>query len=237
MDSSPAPSDDGDSIPWLLIAAAIATVTVVAGVAAIATDGYWWVVALITLVLAATAGGAEAVVRLTSPRRDDRPAPVPGGPTAHGPGHDWRGPEGSPHVLVVASEPVDRTLLRPAVTNGAAVLIVAPAITNNRLRYWVSDTDAARERAEAVKRQSVAARRDAGVAADGHVGSGDPLTAIDDALRFFDAELIVLSSRTSGRRGYREPPLRTDVERRFGLPVAELDPPRLRALRRPRRSS
>ena len=54
------------------------------------------------------------------------------------------------------------------------------------LRYRVSDTDAARERAQVVEQESVAALRDAGVAADGHLGSADPLTAIEDALRFFD---------------------------------------------------
>jgi hypothetical protein len=155
---------------------------------------------------------------------------------AHG-----NGPDGSPHVLVVASEPVDSALLCDglgrAVTAGAAVLVVAPAITSSRLRYWVSDTDAARERAAAVERESIAALRDAGVAADGHVGSGDPLTAIEDALRFFDAELIVLLFRRPCRRGYRELPLRTEVERRFGRPVTEIDPPRRWALQRPRRSA
>jgi hypothetical protein len=168
------------------------------------------------------------------------PSPAaPGGDRDAAP--DWRGPEGSPHILVVASQPVDGALLRDglgdAVTPGAAVLVVAPSITTSGLRYWVSDTDAARERARAVEQASVTALRDAGVAADGHVGSADPLTAIEDALCFFDAELIVLLFRRPCRRGYREPPLRTEVERRFGRPVAEIDPPRRWAPQRSRRST
>jgi hypothetical protein len=208
---------DRDTIPWLLVATAAAVVTFVTGVAALQTDGYWWLAALIALVCSAAAAGAAAIVALTDGRRTRR-APILSGATAHGPEPDWRGPPGSPHVLVVASEPVDGKLLRPAVGDGASVLVVAPAITS-RLHRWVSDTDAAREHALVVERESVAALRATGVAADGHVGSGDPLTAIEDALRFFDAELIVLSL---GPSGDREPPLRVEVERRFGRRVAEL---------------
>jgi hypothetical protein len=231
--SPPSPTEplrDRDAIPWLLVAAAAAILAVVAGVAEIGQSGsYWWVVAVIALVCAAAAGGGAGVIHLTNRRRRRPQREVPGG-TADGPAPDWTGPQGSPHVLVVASEPVDRSLLadglRHSVPPGVAVLVVAPALTTNRLRDWVSDTDAAIARARAVEEASVAALRDAGIAADGHVGSGDPLTAIEDALRFFDPEVIVLYFHRSGRRGYREPPLRTEVERRFSRPVAEIDPPR-----------
>jgi hypothetical protein len=226
--SSPASGRDRDATPWLLVAAAALVVAIVAGVVAIAlTDSYWWVAAVTALVLAGTAGGAVGVVHLTERRRRRR-VHQPAGGTAHGPAPGWRGPQGSPHVLVVASEPLGRELLddglREAVPPGAAVLVVAPAFTTGRLRYWVSDLDGAIARARAVEEASVAALRDAGVAADGHVGSGDPLTAIEDALRFFDPELILLLLHGPGRRRYRERPLRAEVERRFSRPVAELAP-------------
>ena len=226
--SSPAPGADRDATPWLLVAAAAGALTVVAGVAAIArTDSYWWVGVVIAMVVAGAAAGGAAVVHLTN-RRGRRSRRTVAGGTAHGPEQAWRGPEGTSHVLVVASEPVDRALLddglRHAVTPGAAVLVVAPAFTSSRLRYWVSDLDDAIARARAVEEASVAALRDAGVAADGHVGSGDPLTAIEDALRSFDPELIVLLRNGSGPRRYRERLLRGEVERRFGRPVTELDP-------------
>jgi hypothetical protein len=226
--SPPRSVGDRDATPWLLLAAAAAVVAVVAGVVAIArTDSYWWVAAVVALVCAGTAGGAVGVVHLTERRRRRRERDVAGG-TAGGPAPGWRGPQGSPHVLVVASEPLGPELLhdglRRAVPPGAAALVVAPAYTRNRLRYWVSDLDDAIARARAVEEESVAALRDAGVAADGHVGSGDPLTAIEDALRFFDPELIVLLLHGPGRRRYRERPLRDEVERRFSRPVAELAP-------------
>jgi hypothetical protein len=226
------PERDRDAVPWLLVAAAAAVVTVVAAVVAIArTDSSWWVVAAIALVLAGTAASAVGVARLTNRRRRQRPVEVHGA-TAHGPPPEWRGPQGSPHLLVVASEPVDRAALGDglgqAVPEGAAVLVVAPAIPASGLRYWVSDTDAARRRAAAVERASVAALREAGVAADGHVGAGDALTAIEDALRFFAPELIVLLVHRTGGRHARELPPRSEVERRFGVPVAEVDPPRTR---------
>jgi hypothetical protein len=236
--SSPPPYRDRDATPWLLVSAAAAIVAVVAGVVAIArTDSYWWLLAVIALVLAGAAGSAEGVIRLTNRRRRPRPHEV-GGRTAGGPASAWSGPEGSPHVLVVASEPVDPALLRDTLRHdlspATAVLVVAPALTSGRLRFWVSDTDAARARARRVEEASVAALRASGVAADGHIGSGDPLTAIEDALRFFDPEVILLFLHGSGRRRYRERPLRAEVERRFTRPVAELDASGTAATRRSR---
>jgi hypothetical protein len=150
----------------------------------------------------------------------------------HGPPPDWRGPQGSPRVLVVASEPVDGALLAEGlgggVPPGAAVLVVAPALTSGWLRYWTSDRDAAIARARMIERASVATLHHAGIAVAGHVGSGDPVTAIEDALRFFDPDLIVLLFHRSGRRAYRERPLRAEIERRFGRAVAEVDPRRRR---------
>jgi hypothetical protein len=226
--TSPSSPRDRDATPWLLAAAAATVLAIVAGVVAIAlTDSYWWVAAVVALVCAAAVGGAVDVVLLTDRRRLRRARDLAGG-IARGPAPGWRGPQGSPHVLVVASEPVGRELLDDglgrAVPPGAAALVLAPAYTRNRLRYWVSDLDDAIARARAVEEESVATLRAAGVAADGHVGAGDPLTAIEDALRFFDPELIVLLLHDPGRRRYRERPLRDEVERRFSRPVAELAP-------------
>jgi hypothetical protein len=79
------------------------------------------------------------------------------------------------------------------------------------------------ERPGAGRRARRTSTRDAGGAAQGHVGSGDPLTAIEDALRIFDPDLILLLFHGSAPRRHRERRLRGEVERRFGRPVAELD--------------
>lgn len=163
-----------------------------------------------------------SVVRMAS-------SPAPDAATRPDPGPAPTGPGGSPRVLVVTSEIVHAAQLRSAlghpVEPGSTVLVVAPAFTSGRLRYWVSDTDGARKRARYVEAASVAALRAAGITAEGHVGSADPMTAIDDALRRFQPDVILLFLHASLPRLYRERPLRSEVERRFRCPVVALAAP------------
>jgi predicted TIM-barrel enzyme len=104
------------------------------------------------------------------------------------------------------------------------VLVVAPALHRTRLRYWVSDSDEAIEHARAVEQQTVHMLRREDVPSSGHVGSSDPVKAIEDALRFFDADRIAIAMHTTGKRRYRERELRAEVERRFGRPVITVEP-------------
>ena len=149
---------------------------------------------------------------------DSGAAPVPAG---------WSGPDGHRRVLLVVSEPVDReqveAILGGEPAGSVGVLVVAPALQRSWLRYWVSDTDEGSARARALEHEALDELRRDGVASDGHVGSADPLTAIEDALRLFDADEIAIAMHTEGRR-YREGDLVAEVERRFGLPAASLDP-------------
>ena len=224
----PAPGDH-DATPWLLIGAATAVLTIVAGVVAIAEHRQ--------LLVGRGRGRTHRRRRpgrlpLGGPAHHRPRSPAPGARgarrrRARRPGADWRGPNGSPNLLVITAEPVDVRLLRAALHRAieptAAVLVVAPAFTRSRLRFWVSDRDEAIARARAIEERSVAALRDDGLAADGHVGAGDPVTAIEDALRLFDPEAILLFLHASGPHRYRERPLRDEVERRFRRPVAQLD--------------
>jgi hypothetical protein len=141
----------------------------------------------------------------------------------------WTGPAAHRRVLLVVSEPVDRAQVH-AILGGdpprsVAVLVVAPALQRSGLRYWVSDTDEGTAHARDVEAATLAELRRDGVPNDGHVGADDPLTAIEDALRFFDADEVVIAMHAAGRRRYREGDLRADVERRFGIPAAAIDPP------------
>jgi hypothetical protein len=117
--------------------------------------------------------------------------------------------------------------LEPIVGSGTAdtaVLVVAPALERTRLGYWTSDSDEPTERARRIQEETSGALRRAHVPSSGHVGSRDPMTAIDDALRFFDADEIVLALHTRGRRRYGERHLRAAVERRFNRRTVELEP-------------
>ena len=83
------------------------------------------------------------------------------------------------------------------------MLAVCPAL-NSPLRHWASDEDGARAKAERRLGESLAALASAGVEARGEVGDADPVQAMDDALRTFGADEIVISTHPPGRRtGWR----------------------------------
>ncbi len=136
-----------------------------------------------------------------------------------------RKPDQRKRILVIANETVAGTELRYEVVRRAAgdaeVLVVTPAL-NSRLRHWTSDEDRAREEAQARLDASLEALRDAGVDARGQVGDDDPLQAIEDALRGFPADEIVLSTHPPGRSNWLERGLVENARDRFPCPIAHV---------------
>ena len=128
-------------------------------------------------------------------------------------------------ILVLASEPVSGEALQKAVGRETAadaeVLVVAPAL-NTRTRFWVSDPDPAIERADAVQAETVERMEEEGVDAVGDTGESDPLLAIEDALRTFAADQIVLFTHAGGDRNWAEEGLVDDVRERFDGDVEHL---------------
>lgn len=129
-------------------------------------------------------------------------------------------------LLVVTSEPVSARQLRDVVPGDlspqdAEVMIVAPALHESPLQFWVSDADEAIAKAQDVEHTTRSQLDAAGVAAHGDTGESDPLVAIEDALKSFTADRIVLFRRPESRQRYREDVDAQDVEQRFGLPVDE----------------
>jgi hypothetical protein len=127
-------------------------------------------------------------------------------------------------LLVVTSEPISAPQLRSAVGDGAAqegteVMVVAPALQESAVRFWLSDADEAIRRAEEVRRATVENLDEEGVPASGDTGESDPLDAIQDALQTFPADRIVLFTHPDSERRYREDIDPSEVEGRFGLPV------------------
>jgi hypothetical protein len=127
-------------------------------------------------------------------------------------------------VLVLTSEPVAAEQFRDALTGadlseGTEVLVVAPALHESALRFWLSDADEAIAKAEAVSDETVDRLGEAGIAAQGDTGESDPLEALEDALRDFRADRIVIFTRPASDQRYREDVSRDEVERRFGIPV------------------
>lgn len=127
-------------------------------------------------------------------------------------------------LLVITSEPISAPQLRSAVQRTSdlsdlEVMLVAPALHDTPLKFWLSDADEAISKAERVRRESVAKLAAAGVAAYSDTGEGDPLDAIEDALRTFDADRIVVFTRPREEQRYRENIDPHEIEQRFGRPV------------------
>ncbi|MFN0154434.1 MAG: hypothetical protein ACKVUT_08645 [Gaiella sp.] len=138
-------------------------------------------------------------------------------------------PEPGRHrVLVVANETVGAPLVRETVASrvsppGGRVFVVCPAL-NSRLRTWVSDEDAARRHAELRLATTLEAFRSLGIEADGMIGDGDPLQAVEDALRVFPADELVVSTHPPGRSNWLESGVVDRIRRRVAMPVTHLVP-------------
>jgi nucleotide-binding universal stress UspA family protein len=115
------------------------------------------------------------------------------------------------NVLIVAIDVV------PADVQSAEVLVVAPAL-NSWLRHWLSDEDAARQRAEERAAAFVDRLELNGVHAEARVGDADPLLAIADALQTFPADEIVIAAQPEGSSPSADE-LVSRARNRFALPV------------------
>jgi hypothetical protein len=134
--------------------------------------------------------------------------------------------DGRKKILVVANETVAGHALRGEVvhrTSGtdADVLVVCPAL-NSRIRHWTSDEDRAREHAQGRLERSLSALAEAGVEARGEVGDDDPLQAMEDALRTFGADEIIISTHPPGRSNWLEKDVIVRARERFDLPITHV---------------
>ncbi len=122
-------------------------------------------------------------------------------------------------LLLVAAEIPDAALVRElAGADDAEVYVVAPALEDSALRFWVSDVDAAIGRARQVQQQAVAELRDSGVPAAGAVGEAEPLQAAEDALAVFPADRVLILTHGDDEQAYREDEVLAARER-LGVPV------------------
>jgi hypothetical protein len=127
-------------------------------------------------------------------------------------------------LLILTSEPITAEQLREALPSDvepaeAEVMVIAPALQDDALHFWMSDADDAIAKAEAVRAETVKQLDSAGVSASGDTGESDPIAAIQDALQSFSADRIVLFTHGGSDQRYREDVDVAEVERRFGVPV------------------
>src|SRR5687768_6322612 len=129
-------------------------------------------------------------------------------------------------ILVVANETVGGSELRDALLRKAEgvdkqVLVVCPAL-NTQVRHWASDEDGARAAAQRRLDDSLGRLREVGVHARGEVGDGDPLQAMEDALRTFGADEIVISTHPEGRSNWLERGVVSAARERFDVPITHV---------------
>jgi hypothetical protein len=130
-------------------------------------------------------------------------------------------------LLVLTPEPISAEQLRDAAGDGAEtgeieVMVIAPALQESGLRFWLSDADEAIAKADEVRRQTVSALDAAGVAASGDVGESDPVLALQDTLATFQADRIVVFSHPNSDQRFREQLDSSELEERFGIPVQQV---------------
>jgi hypothetical protein len=130
-------------------------------------------------------------------------------------------------LLVLASDPVDADDVRGALpgdddVSGAEVLVVAPAVNESPVRFWMSDSDDAIAKARETAGETAGELRSEGAQARGTTGEAEPLLALQDALAAFAADRVLVFVREGDAARYREDDVVGEAERRFGVPVTEV---------------
>ncbi|MEX2212407.1 MAG: hypothetical protein WD689_11695 [Gaiellaceae bacterium] len=130
-------------------------------------------------------------------------------------------------VLVLANETVGGAALRAAIREKTAgyptskVHVVVPAL-NSPVRHWASDEDPARRAAEGRLEASLTRLREGGIAASGKVGDGEPLVALEDGLRLFGADEIIISTHPEGKSHWLEKGIVEEARARFAVPITHV---------------
>ena len=89
-------------------------------------------------------------------------------------------------------------------------------LRSGRLDRWLSATDDARDEAQAMLARSAGALVAAGLPVSGSVGDGDPAQALEDELRSYPADAVIVVSAETDRH------LLGDAEPRLEVPVTHL---------------
>jgi len=189
----------------------IGTIVYFAAIAIAAVTGGRWAGLAVFVVLTAV-----VIAWWARARRAERPEQTVPRPSA----------PGERRILVIANETVGGRTLRDLIHERAVggheeVLVVTPAL-NSPLRHWASDEDGARAAAQERLERSLGRLRDLGVQARGEVGDGDPLQAMEDALRTFGADEIIISTHPEGRSHWLERGVVTKARERFAVPITHV---------------
>jgi hypothetical protein len=188
------------------------------------TVGYFAAIALAALVIGTWAGvivflllTVAAAVYVARAHRSEPPRQTV--PSRRGSEHERR-------ILVIANETVGGERLRDEIRQRSEgydeqVFVVTPAL-NSPLRHWASDEDGARVSAQERLNTSLDRLRSLGIDARGEIGDGEPLQAMEDALRLFGADEIIISTHPEGRSHWLEKNVVESARERFAVPITHV---------------
>jgi hypothetical protein len=148
-------------------------------------------------------------------------------------GSEPRSVEGHPvaddtrRILVVANQTAAGRELLEEIGNRCRgrkcqVMLVSPALVGSRAAHWASDVDEGLDLARERMARSVTALRGIGVEVRAEVGDSDPNMAIEDALRVFPADEIVISTLPPERSRWLEHAVVERTRREVELPMTHV---------------
>jgi hypothetical protein len=131
------------------------------------------------------------------------------------------------HLLVLAGARVEGADLREGIMGvhderEVEVYVVAPALIATPLRHAMGDVDDAITSARRRLAESMEAIGRAGMPVTGAVGDADPALAIEDALRVFPADEIVIATHRDDEATWLEKEAFERAQRTFAQPISHL---------------
>jgi hypothetical protein len=138
-----------------------------------------------------------------------------------------RGGDGKHRLLVVANETVGGEALLEEIrqrcrNRNCEILVVTPALVGSRASHWASDIDEGIELARQRMELSLIAIDALGLRTKGEIGDSDPNVAIEDALRVFPADEIVISTHPPERSRWLEHGVVERARNEIDLPITHV---------------
>jgi uncharacterized membrane protein len=170
-----------------------------------------WAVLLAVLLIAIGVGAVWRVTRGSEPRSIAAP----------------RSTDDTRRILVVANQTAAGRELLEEIRNrcrgvDCEVLLISPALVGSRSQRWASDIDKGLDLARERMDRSAAALHGVGAEVRAEVGDPDPNMAIEDALRTFPADEIVISTLPLGESKWLEHDVVERTRREVDLPMTHV---------------
>jgi GABA permease len=195
---------------WFVVIAEVVAFVVWADAPAAA----WIGVAVPAAVATGLSIGAFVLLRRERPRE-----PLPADERAPRQPGRWR-------ILVVANETLPGAALHAEIARHVReqptdVLVIAPVLVGP-IKYWTDEDDTAREQAQSRLDATCRTLGELTVSVSGTIGDADPLRAVEDALREFGADEIIVSTHPPGRSNWLEQHVVERLRTFYEIPISHV---------------